>query len=355
MKKSVFCVICCLLVFMAVPALAETPQWIPPGTNIPWPPPTPTYDIPVIGYDVDTLGIVAESFKLSAKAIASKSLWLMFLCMSIGAIPMILRYFLFNPLKEGVRRRQFNRKVKAEDIRLNHDEVVADKARDMALSNEARQQFRAEHRDVLLTQKIHDMEFNAEATDLFKRQNSGLLSLRRIQDMKRNLDDRKAFKHQYEDAIIGEKVHDMEISSKARDIFKRENKDSIIMQRVTDMENNLEATQNFKSRNWDSLVAAKVRDMELNHEAREKYNELHYNEYEEIDKQARRMEVNLKAKGLFHSRNFDEEVSERIELRLISHAAEMEYNNRYPENYMEKRAQYEKMASDYYELKKYKR
>lgn len=303
--KKIICVAACLfcLVLLAAPAFADAIQWIPNGTELNWPPPAYSYDIPTVAYDINALGILADSLKWSIRAIASKSLWIMFLCMSVASIPMFFRHFLFTPLYDAVKRRGFNRKAKALDIRLNHDEIVAEKARDMELSNEARQLFRANNRDALIAQKVHDMEFNAEATDIYKRDNADMLSKRRIADMLQNFRDRKAFKRQNEDELIAEKVHDMEMSHKAKNL----------------------------------------------------YDERNYDEEEEIAKQVRRMEVSLKAKERFHARNFDAEVEERIQQRLISHTAEMKYNELYSENYMEKKAQYQRLAKEYYDLTKYKR
>ena len=74
MKRIISCCICFLcLSVITIPAFADAPQWIPPGTKINWPPPPSNYTVPSIGYNTNSLEILVQSLKYTLRAIASKS------------------------------------------------------------------------------------------------------------------------------------------------------------------------------------------------------------------------------------------------------------------------------------------
>lgn len=386
MKKIMCCVTCLFcMAALAVPAFADAVQWIPDGTEINWPPPALSYEMPTIGYDVNALGILADSLKWSVRAIASKSFWILMLCTLIGCIPDIFHIFFIDQfeIRRGVRRRALNRRIKAEDIKQNHAEIVAEKVRDLELTNEAQQLFRMTNSEKLLTQRVRQMEFNAEATELFKRQNEELLSKRRISDMERNFFDRKQFKRDNRLELMREREFDLKEAASARDLYNLEDRATILRRRLADMETsdnlrnfyrqakydedeeiaqrirrmelNDRAKDAYREENAETLRERRLREMETSKSIRDEFEESHYSEDDAIARRLRCMEESLKAKERFHDRNFDEEVEENIQRRLIYHSAEMEYNDRYPENYVEKRAQYQRLAKEYYDLTKYKR
>lgn len=380
LKKTICCAICfwCLML-AAVPAAAEPVQWIPEGTELNWPPPASSFEMPTIGYDTNALGIVAESVKISARAIGSKGFWLLMLCTLIGCIPDIFHIFFIDPfeVRRGVRRRVLNRRIKAEDIRQNHAEIVAEKVRDLELANEAQQLFRMMNSEKLLAQRVRQMEFNAEATEIFKRQNADTLSKRRIADMERNFFDRQKFKRDNRVELMMERRFDIKEAESALELHKLEDRSNIFRRRLADMETNDNLKSFYRQAKYDESadIAERMRRMELNDRAkdvyreqsadkiknrrlremeisksiREEFNESHYNESDEIAKQLRHMEENAKAKELFHYRNFDNEVEERIFQRVIAYESEREYNDRYPNLYKERKDQYRQLAKDYYE------
>ncbi len=301
MKRIISCCICFLcLSVITIPAFADAPQWIPPGTKINWPPPPSNYTVPSIGYNTNSLEILVQSLKYTLRAIASKSFVIMMIFVLISSIPDIFFMFFIDPFEvyRGVRRRVLNRHIKAEDIKRHRGDIIAEKVRDMELHNEAQQLFRVLHKNDLMEQHVKQMEFNAEAAELYKQRNAEKISQRRISDMSRNFEDRYK--------------------------FKRDNRVPLMLERAYDMKETASARELYKSENRDSIIARKASDIEINNNARDAYRDEHIDSIQE--RKARDMGDHLEARALFHRANYENEIQERAYQQHISQKAR-EYNS----------------------------
>lgn len=133
MKKSaVFLALILLLAFCSVPCFAE----------IQWPP--PNYDMPRTVLSESSFDYLSESLKISYGALSSTGLRIAGVVFSVCLISGIfLRLFLDKlNLYNSVWKREFHRKVKAEDRRRNLDSIVDDRVAEMEIGLLAKARFR---------------------------------------------------------------------------------------------------------------------------------------------------------------------------------------------------------------------
>ena len=112
-KTAVFMTIIACLVFCAVPCFAEI--------NVQWPP--PNYDMPRTVFTPDMLEALPKSLKLTFGAISNTGLRIFGILASVSLISGIfIRLFLDKlNLYNGVWKREFQRRIKAEDRKRHLD------------------------------------------------------------------------------------------------------------------------------------------------------------------------------------------------------------------------------------------
>ena len=260
MKKSaIFLAVILLLALSSVPCFAE----------IQWPP--PNYDMPRTVLSESSFDYLSESLKISYGALSSTGLLIAGVVFSVCLISGIfLRLFLDKlNLYNSVWKREFHRKVKAEDRRRNLDSIVDDRVADMEVGMLAKARFRQRHPFADLNEKIYQRELSYQAD--------------------------QAIRQRHPERAYEEAIYRRQISAAAGIEFMRRNPVLSAESRVANRENNWVSEGIFRYRNPNYVLKRKVDDRFLSDEADKQYREQFPERYD----QRREMYENL-------SREYDE-------------------------------------------------
>ena len=260
MKKSaVFLALILLLALCSVPCFAE----------IQWPP--PNYDMPRTVLSESSFDYLSESLKISYGALSSTGLRIAGVVFSVCLISGIfLRLFLDKlNLYNSVWKREFHRKVKAEDRRRNLDSIVDDRVAEMEIGLLAKARFRLRNPLADLNEKIYQRELSYQAD--------------------------QAIRQRHPERAYEESIYRRQISAAAGIEFMRRNPVLSAESRVANRENNWVSEGIFRYRNPNYVLKRKVDDRFLSDEADRQYREQFPERYD----QRREMYENL-------SREYDE-------------------------------------------------
>ncbi len=240
MKKSaVLMTTLACLVFCAVPCFAEI--------NVQWPP--PTYDMPRTVFTSDMLSSLAKSLKLSLGAISSTGLRILGITISLSLISGIFIRLLLDKLNlyNSVWKREFHRRVKAEDRRRHLDSIVDDKVADMEINMLAKARFRLRNPLADLNEKIYQRELSFQAE--------------------------QAIRERYPERALEESIYRREVSAAAGIEFTRRNQVLAAESKVVNRETSFTAEGLFRYRNPNYVKLRKVDDRYLTDEADRQYRE----------------------------------------------------------------------------------
>lgn len=240
MKKTVvfitmfFCLITC-----AVPCFAEI--------DIPWPP--PTYDMPRTVFTTDMLEALPKSLELTFGAISNTGLRIFGVLTSVSLISGIfIRLFLDKlNLYNGVWKREFQRRIKAEDRKRHLDSIVDDKVADMEINMLAKARFRLRNPLADLNEKIYQRELSFQAE--------------------------QAIRERHPERAFEESIYRREVSAAAGIEFIRRNQVLAAESKVVNRETSFTAEGLFRYRNPNYVRLRKVDDRYLADEADRQYRE----------------------------------------------------------------------------------
>lgn len=141
----------CVSILCAVPAHAS--DWSTP------------YDMPRVAYDSSAFDIFVDSIKITLGAISNTGISILGILLSVGLIAIIFSWVFSERLRiaEGVRHREFNRKVSSADRARNLDSIVDDRVGAMEVSYLAKNRFRLRHPTADLEEKIYQRQLSYQA------------------------------------------------------------------------------------------------------------------------------------------------------------------------------------------------
>lgn len=175
--------------------------------DINWPP--PAYDMPLVLYTPDSMQQLFSSVKLSFSAFTATGLKLM-------GVSAILYFILAVPmrtileqvrLQDGVKSRQFQRKIRALDRDRNRNEIIDDKVAEMEISHEAKWRFRWKNPNADLNEKVYQKLVGAHADLAFMQNHKELDIQRNVARLERSFDSRSKFEAVNENALASYNMH----------------------------------------------------------------------------------------------------------------------------------------------------
>lgn len=201
-KAAIFITMLTCFLFCAVPCFAEI--------DIPWPP--PTYDMPRTVFTTDMLEALPKSLELTFGAISNTGLRIFGVLTSVSLISGIfIRLFLDKlNLYNGVWKREFQRRIKAEDRKRHLDSIVDDKVADMEINMLAKARFRLRNPLADLNEKIYQRELSFQAE--------------------------QAIRERHPERALEESIHRREISATAGIEFARRNRELATESRIVNRE-----------------------------------------------------------------------------------------------------------------------